>query len=124
MVHKKASLFLAITWTTLITILSLVNVGSLGNTIKIPYKDKMVHFVFYFLFYVLWYGFFKLKTTANKIKYTILFAAIGYGILMELLQAIMANHRSSDFVDVIANSVGAFCGLIAVTCFLSNKKDI
>ena len=121
--HKKAYLFLATTWTTLITILSLVNVGSLGNTIKIPYKDKMVHFVFYFLFYVLWFSFFKLNTTSSKLKFKVLFAAIGYGILMELLQAIMANHRSSDFVDVIANSVGAFCGLIAVTCFLSNKKD-
>jgi VanZ family protein len=122
-VHKKASLFLAITWTTIITVLSLVNVGSLGNTIKIPYKDKMVHFVFYFLFYVLWYGFFKLNTTLPKLRFKILFAAIGYGVLMEVLQEVMANHRTSDTVDVVANSVGAFGGLIVVTYFLSNKKD-
>lgn len=120
---KKASLFLAISWTTLITVLSLVNVGSLGNTIKIPYKDKMVHFVFYFLFYVLWYSFFKLNASWPKLKIKILLIAIGYGILMEVLQEIMANHRASDSVDVLANSVGAFCGLIAVTYFLSNKKD-
>ncbi|HLP62875.1 VanZ family protein [Flavobacterium sp.] len=119
---KKASLFLAITWTTLITFLSLVNVGSLGNSIKIPYKDKMVHFVFYFLFYVLWFSFFKLNTSWPKLKIKILLIAIGYGILMEVLQEIMSNHRTSDSIDVLANSVGAFCGLIAVTYFLSNKK--
>lgn len=121
--HKKAYLFLAITWTTFLTVLSLVNVGSLGNTIKIPYKDKMVHFVFYFLFYVLWYSFLKLNSSSSKLKFKVLFAAIGYGILIEVLQEVMANHRSSDSVDVLANSVGAFCGLIAVTYFLSNKKD-
>lgn len=41
---------------------------------------------------------------------------------MEVLQEIMSNHRTSDSIDVLANSVGAFCGLIAVTYFLSNKK--
>jgi VanZ family protein len=123
-VHKKAYLFLASSWTVLITVLSLMNVGSLGNSVKIPHKDKMVHFVFYFFFYLLWYGFFKLKNNSSKLKVTVLCSAIGYGILMEILQKVMSNHRTSDVVDVLANSLGAILGLITVTFFLSNKKDI
>lgn len=124
MVPKKTYLFLASTWTALITILSLVNVGSLGSSVKIPYKDKMVHFVFYFFFYILWYGFFRLKNNSSKLKFVILFSAIAYGIVMEIFQGLMSNHRTSDAVDVLANSSGAIFGLIVVTFFLSNKKDI
>lgn len=121
---KKAYLFLALVWTVIVTVLSLANVGGLGSDIKIPYKDKMVHFVFYFLFYVLWCGFFGRNTAFTKIKFPVLFFAIGYGILMELLQAVMGNHRSSDWQDVVANSLGAIFGLLSVAYFLSNKKHI
>lgn len=122
--HKKTSLLLALIWTGIITVLSLVNVGGLGSGIKIPYKDKIVHFVFYFLFYVMWCSFFKKKSAFSLIKFPVLFFAIGYGMLMELLQAIMGNHRSSDWLDVIANSLGAISAMLLISYFLSNKKHI
>lgn len=84
----------------------------------------MVHFVFYFFFYILWYHFFKLKSNSSKLKWNVLFAAIGYGVVMEILQGVMANHRSSDTVDVFANSLGAVFGFFVAPLFLSNKKDI
>lgn len=121
---KNPYLFPALTWTIIITILSLVNVGGLGSDIKIPYKDKMVHFVFYFLFYILWSCFFRRNATFNAIKLKVLFLAVGYGVLMELLQAVMGNNRSSDWHDVIANSLGAIFGMLSVQYFLSNKKHI
>ncbi|MBL7885582.1 MAG: VanZ family protein [Flavobacterium sp.] len=117
---KISYLFLAIAWTLAVTTLSLADVGTLGNSIKIPHKDKMLHFVFYFLFYLLWFLFFKNKTTRFKIA--LLLIAIGYGILMEVLQAIMGNHRSSDFYDVLANSLGSIAGLFFVNRFVVNKK--
>ncbi len=43
---------------------------------------------------------------------------------MEILQAVMHNHRSSDFYDVIANSIGAFVGYAYTTYLLPNKKHI
>jgi len=119
-VHKTSCLLLAIAWTLVVTILSLADVGTLGNSIKIPYKDKMLHFVFYFLFYILWFLFFKNKST--RFKTSLLLFAIGYGILMEVLQAIMGNHRSSDFYDVLANSFGSIAGLLFVNRFVVNKK--
>lgn len=120
MVPKSSYLFLAIAWTLVITTLSLADVGTLGNSIKIPHKDKMLHFVFYFLFYILWFLCFKNKNT--RFKVSLLLFAIGYGILMEVLQAIIGNHRSSDFYDVLANSFGSIAGLLFVNRFVINKK--
>jgi VanZ family protein len=119
-VPKTSYLFLAIAWTLVITTLSLADVGTLGNSIKIPHKDKMLHFVFYFLFYILWFQYFKDKTT--RFKTSLLLFAIGYGIFMEVLQAMMGNHRSSDFYDVLANSFGSIVGLLFVNRFVANKK--
>jgi VanZ family protein len=121
-VPKSTSLFLASAWTTIITLLSLVNVGSIGNTIKIPHKDKMVHFVFYFLFYLLWYIYLKKDAKIKKMQKVLLVISIGYGILMEVLQALMPNHRTSDFNDMLANSFGAIVGFAVANRFITNKK--
>jgi glycopeptide antibiotics resistance protein len=112
-VLKKYYLPFAISWTLVITYLSLADVGGLSNSIKIPYKDKMVHFVFYFLFYFLWDQFLQNKKSQNH-KFKLLAFTIGYGILMEILQFIMHLHRSADVYDVIANSSGAILALVLI----------
>ena len=67
MLNKKTFLFLAILWTVVITFLSLATLdSSIGSEIKIPNKDKMVHFVFYFLFVVLWSFYVNFKTFKFK----------------------------------------------------------
>lgn len=121
LVHKTY-LIVAATWTLLITYLSLSDVGGLGSFIAIPHKDKMAHFVFYFLFYILWLSYLRLAQLGFKVEVKLLFFAIGYGVLMEVLQAVMGNHRSSDVFDVVANSVGAFAGFYYYRRFLLNKN--
>lgn len=106
------------------TYLSLSDLSGLGIAIKIPHKDKMAHFVFYFLFCFLWIRYLTYNTIASNHKIKVLITAILYGILMEILQAVMHNHRSSDFYDVIANSIGAFVGYAYTTYLLPNKKHI
>jgi VanZ family protein len=72
----------------------------------------------------LWFNYFKPINSSKKLKISLLFLAIGFGILMETLQAIIGNNRSCDFFDVVANSVGAFSGMIFSVGILSNKKPI
>lgn len=123
MLNNSTLLFIAIAWTVLITFLSLVTVGSFGNNIPIPNKDKIVHVVFYFGFVVLWVLYKNKSNYTNKTGIAILFIAIGYGVLMELIQYFTAT-RSPDMYDVLANSSGAFSGLLFVNIIFLNKRQL
>ena len=96
----------------------MVSLGGLGQSIPIANKDKYVHFIFYFCFTIFW------LTYLQKRKYNIwneilvLLFAIGYGILMEVLQGTLTTYRSPDVLDVVANSTGAMFGVLFIKGFL------
>jgi len=121
--NKSTLFFLAISWTVLITFLSLVTIGSFGSNIPIPNKDKIIHVVLYFGFVVLWILYKNKSNYTKKTGIAILFIAIGYGILMEVLQYFTAT-RSPDFYDVLANSSGALLGLLFTNKFFLNKRQL
>ena len=115
MLNKNFLLFFALSWTLIVTYLSLATIDSqLGNEIHIKNKDKIVHFVFYFLFVFLWsfYANFK-KITPNPFKKIILIA-IFYGIMMEIFQGVFTTDRTADIFDVVANSLGAIAGFFTI----------
>lgn len=120
--NKKTYLWLALLWTCIVTVLSLVTIGNIGSSIPIPNKDKYVHFTFYFVFVVVWFLFAKRTNMTKKIKWIVLFSAIGYGILMEICQGIISINRSPEVMDVLANSIGAITGLIFITIILKKYK--
>ena len=120
--NKKTYLWLALLWTCIVTVLSLVTIGNIGSSIPIPNKDKYVHFTFYFVFVVVWFLFAKRTNMTKKIKWIVLFSAIGYGILMEICQGIISSNRSPEVMDVLANSIGAITGLIFITIILKKYK--
>jgi len=83
--------------------------------INIPFADKIIHFIFYFLLTIL-----IMLGTVQKVK-TILtirhflfvfFISVFYGLLLEVLQEFVFLMRNADFMDVIANSAGSFIGLL------------
>ncbi len=122
MLNKKTYFLLALLWTCIVTVFSLITIKSdIGSSIKIENKDKFVHFTFYFVFVVLWFLFAKDKSINKKTKLIVLFSAIGYGILMEICQGVFTTTRTPDILDVLANSLGAIVGLLFVTA-LNNKK--
>jgi len=83
--------------------------------ISISHTDKVVHFLMYFIL-VGW--FVQLYPKPDK-RIQILIAAILLGMLIEYLQG-MTNYRSFDFIDEIANSIGALSAfLLARTTFAS-----
>ena len=122
--NKKILLLFALLWTVLITILSLITVGDIGGSITLPNKDKMVHFVFYFVFVLLWFHVKKSPHNYKKISVVVFLIAIGYGILMELFQSVFTTTRTADIFDVLANSSGALAGLLFINYAFVNKTQL
>ncbi len=114
---ERKFLIIAIFWTAVITWLSLVSFEKVPSvSISIPGKDKVVHFFFYFFFVFLWTK--ALDLRERKQQMIVLFIAIIYGIIIEVFQDVFTSTRTADFLDVVANSIGAISGLV----FLRVKK--
>ena len=107
----------------MITVLSLISLGNIGSNINIPNKDKYVHFIFYFVFVVLWFSQTKNRNISKKNKIIVLFSAIGYGILMEICQG-LTETRTPDVMDALANSIGAILGLFFISLIYKFRKAI
>ena len=105
-----------------ITVLSLIPVPEEPPLADVPLIDKWVHFVMYAaLSLAMWFD----HAVLNKrnTSRTFLLLAFIYppllGGLMELAQAYLTTCRSGDIIDFVANTIGAFIGVIC--CYLSNK---
>ncbi len=122
--RKPNYFILAILWTILVTVLSLAKIEGLDTPINIPNKDKVVHFVFYFLFFILWFLNFSTRKNKTQLLGIVLLVSVGYGLLMEGLQGVIQTNRTPDLADVVANTSGAFCALLVTVYFLSKKKQI
>lgn len=91
--------------------------------IKIPYKDKTVHFVFYFVFVVLWaLSFSGQYSDKRKLRLSVFLAAVLYGILIEVCQEMFTKNRSADIADVLANTTGAATAVLILWLINRNKK--
>lgn len=116
---ERKFFWLALIWTFVITVASLVSVNSFSK-IKSVGNDKIVHFLFYLFFVILW-GLVKRQNDSNRKYYLFVFlVAMSYGLIIEVLQEILTNTRQADFYDFLANTMGAFVGLI-VLLYFKNK---
>ncbi|WP_442902425.1 VanZ family protein [Flavobacterium sp.] len=116
---ERSFLFLAILWTVIITVLSLVSLNSIPQ-VDVPGKDKIVHFLFYSIFVIFW-SFSKNKWCSNwNYRLLIVCLAIVYGIIIEVLQSVLTHTREADLNDILANSLGAIVGFVCVYC-VKNK---
>lgn len=124
--HKKIIiLFLALAWTIVITVFSLITIGKIVDEVEVPFKDKIVHFLFYFVFVVLWYSYVKFKNIFKHSGLIVLVTAIVFGIVIEICQSTLTVARKGDPIDVLANSIGAISGLIFIVNwnkFVTKKK--
>ena|SRR6056297_773567 len=106
---KPLGLFLAI--------LVLITYGSLGsaeeaakmNILKFPNSDKVIHGLMYFmltvsLIYLMVKRYHSFKHW--KVYGIVLATPILYGLLMEVLQYYLAQNRSPELADFIANTSG------------------
>lgn len=117
---ERNFLLLAIIWTVLITVASLVSSSAIPK-VNLLWNDKIVHFLFYLVFVVLW-SFANVKSYL-KMKYDLLIVvfAIFYGIIIEVFQSVLTKTREADLFDAFANSLGAIVGFVG---FLIVKNKI
>lgn len=106
-----------IIWTTGIIIGSSLSGNTLDqlSILKIPCLDKLIHFLWYYVLYILWYSFL-LKQNPKYINFyyriILLILIIGFGLLIELLQQYVFIKRSAELNDFIADCIGTIIAFI------------
>lgn len=121
---RKLNLSLALTWSLLIGIACLITFNAdVGG--KLPYKDKFVHFVFYFLFTILWFRTIDeitpTQSLSKKLRNVFLFGFV-YGVGIEICQGLFTKTRSADIFDVLANSIGGLTAVLLLYYFKNRKR--
>ena len=112
---------LVVAWAAIIFILSAIP----GDTINIPAfwnADKFAHiFVYFILAILILFSLIWSQRSISFIESAILtfLVTIAYGGVIEILQQYVFINRDGDFLDFIANSIGAALG---VTAMLYYKK--
>ena len=123
--HKNITLFLAVSWTTLVFLLCLVSAGDLPSLdIKVSGVDKWFHFSVHFVFVLLWFLYLNTKNIELGLL-KIFLGSLFFGILIEICQSLFTTTRQADVLDVLANATGA--GTAILILFLYHKffkKDI
>lgn len=82
--------------------------------------DKLGHFVIFFGWTSL-FGMLRIAQSGKKARLlSILFSAVLFGLMIELLQHLMPFKRSAEALDMIANLTGSLAALIPI--YLLRKK--
>ena len=129
MLSKVLYRILFVSWLVFVTFSSLFSFdGEDTSVINIPNFDKFVHFTFYFVMVILGVLAVReyLKTPMKFLKVTIymLFFAILYGIIIEVLQYTLTVNRQGDILDALANTLGALLGMLVVRILFSKKWSL
>jgi len=127
-VRKNSYLLAALIWTCSILLLCLEPANDLPK-IEINNVDKLAHFIFHFVFIVLWYLYFKssIKIINYKTPIILFFVSLIFGILIEWSQKAFTTSRNGDILDVISNISGAFTALVillSVQYYSNNRTKI
>ena len=121
--YKKQARFLAILWTLLIFV-GCFTPGKELPKVDVPFIDKWVHLVLFGGFTLLW-------LCANPSRQFrrlagLFLIAMALGAAIELLQGLLSFlGRSMEFMDAVADSVGAILGISLfwlLAYFTSPKK--
>lgn len=116
----RLALLLAIAYTIVLTIASLIPLGDLSVGAFSP-TDKMLHTGAYFGMSLIWMLFYLLKVE-KKQNYSTAFIVISvlviiFGMLIEVLQGALTTYRQPEWADVVANSLGVLIALMLSVFF-------
>ena len=125
------SFWKTIIWVCIILFLSLSpgNIFPHPSWLMFPHIDKAVHFIMYFVFALVLINdsqhYSKIRLTHRQIVFSALIV-ISWGGFLEILQKIPSIHRSCDFFDFLANTLGAIVASLLYRIFepLLNKINI
>tara|TARA_B100001167_G_scaffold129441_2_gene81110 strand:+ start:28746 stop:29132 length:387 start_codon:yes stop_codon:yes gene_type:complete len=106
-------------YTLFIAVICLMPMPHINEAPK--HSDKLVHIFTYVVFTILWFVFFYiLQPKTNDFKQSLIKScglAIVYGIIIEVLQALVTSSRSADFQDFLANLAGTFTAVLVIYAF-------
>ncbi len=125
LLEGKTLKIVAISYSIFVTIIMLLPVTK-GPKISIPFFDKVIHALLYFLFVIIWLLYFKRSKKETISIYALVSVALFiYGIVIEVLQGSFVATRTHDNWDIVANTTGIIIGVIvfykAKDTFLSKK---
>ena len=115
--YRKIWLLLGIIYILLILLGSLAKIPE--SEIQFSGADKIIHFSMYFILV----GWFSQLYEKNSSRLIILLLAMLLGLLIEILQGLTA-YRSFDYLDEVANSIGAICAFLLLKTSLASSLAI
>ena len=111
---------ITILYSIALTVVCLIDLNGVIE-VKISSGDKIFHSLSYVVLTFLWYYtlYYNLKFNKGESLIYAVVISIIFGIVIEVLQETVTTYRSSDIIDILANSFGAI--LAAVVIAIKNK---
>lgn len=109
-VHWSVRILIVLIYVGCIAALSLLPPKDLPQVPLFSGADKVIHFMMYFLFSILFCWALKTELNYSGLVF-IISVTVGWGILMEYLQLTMHIGRSFSWYDILANSLGVLSGI-------------
>lgn len=117
LLRDKLLVIIAIVISLSVLTLSLIKMPNTGITLV--NIDKAYHGFAYFTLTIFWLlSFYKIP----KKKYLITLCCIIFGIIIEVLQNVITDYRTGEYLDVLANSIGCLLALFVFSMIF--KKNI
>ena len=114
--------YIAVALTIAITIGSLISMDSIPKS-PVTVSDKFVHTSAYFILALSWLLSFKSKIKSIKTLILILLVIFIYGIIIEVLQAVLTSYRQADYYDMLANLLGiSIAGVVFYVIFQKKQQ--
>ncbi|MBG7613487.1 VanZ family protein [Polaribacter sp. BAL334] len=114
---KDKLVLIAIVITLVILGLSLIKMPETG--VNVANIDKVYHSFAYFTLTIVWLlSFYKIPQK----KHLVTLSCIIFGIIIEVLQTVLTEHRTGDILDVFANSLGSLLALFVFSMIFKKKQ--
>jgi VanZ family protein len=122
-IRQSVRVLLVVLYVGCVAALSLLPLQDLPQVPLFRGEDKLIHFMMYFGFSVLFCWALKVELNISRLFFVIL-VTVGWGILMEYLQLDMHIGRSFSWYDELANSIGVGFGILVYTLTTRNTIAI
>lgn len=116
--------FSVLIWTATVTFLSLSSFEKVQLPVKVGSYDKLAHFLMYSVYaFAIVFSFKSIKNRNYKFYFYIFLYLFLFGCFMEVLQGTTTKNRNADFLDAIANGIGAIIGIAFAYVIVKSKKN-
>ena len=106
MLNNRFIYSITIVYTLAIIVLSFIDLQEIPE-LHTGFDDKIFHCIAYAIFCLLWYLMFEALKMKSSLIFAIVFS-IAFGGLIEILQSKLSSYRSTEFFDLLANTLGVF----------------